>query len=53
MKEMKESKEVLIDKIIDNLKFNIYESHDYIFDLVKESLKRRTKSDLKQILYGE
>lgn len=50
---MKEKKDELIDKIIDDLKFNIYESHDYIFDLVKESLKRRTKSDLKQILYGE
>ena len=42
-------KSAIIDGIIEDLKENMYESYDYIFDLVRESLERRTKEDLKEI----
>jgi hypothetical protein len=45
-------KDLLIDLIIDDLQNNEYESREYIYDLVKEALKRRTLSDLKQIVNG-
>jgi hypothetical protein len=45
-------KDLLIDLIIDDLQSNEYESREYIYDLVKEALKRRTLSDLKQIVNG-
>jgi hypothetical protein len=45
----KENKEKLIESIIDDLWENIYDSQDYIKDLVRESLSRRTQKDLKQI----
>ena len=45
----KENKEKLIESIIDDLWENIYDSQDYIKDLVRESLSKRTQKDLKQI----
>ena len=41
-------KEILIEKIIEDLKENMYDSEEYIFDLVKEALNTRSKKELKQ-----
>jgi hypothetical protein len=43
------TKEELIEDIIEDLQENFYESKEYIFDLVREALRTRTISDLKQI----
>ena len=45
----KENKQRLVNEIIDNLWENLYESEEYIKDLVEESLMRRTQKDLKEI----
>ncbi len=45
-------KDLLIEIIIDDLQQNEDESRDYIYSLVKEALKRRTLSDLKNIVNG-
>ena len=45
---MKE-KERLVDRIIEDLKANIYDSEVYIFDLVREAIMQRTIQDLKDI----
>lgn len=45
------NKERVIDEIIEDLKANEYESKDYIYELVRESLRTRTQADLKQ--YGK
>lgn len=42
-------KEDLIEQIIDDLKDNMFESEDYIFDLVREALDTRTVEELKEI----
>jgi hypothetical protein len=42
-------KEKLVDRIIEDLKANIYDSEEYIFDLVREALMQRTIDDLKEI----
>jgi hypothetical protein len=42
-------KEQLVNLIIDDLKANLYESQEYIFDLVKEALMQRTIKQLKEI----
>jgi hypothetical protein len=43
------TKEELIEDIIEDLQENFYESKEYIFDLVRETLRTRTINDLKQI----
>ena len=42
-------KENLIKEIIENLKDNIFDSQEFIFELVEESLKNRTIEELKEI----
>jgi len=42
-------KEDLVERIIDNLKANIYDSQEYIWDLCREALMKRTNKDLKEI----
>ena len=42
-------KEKLVEEIIQDLKDNLYESQDYIFMLVRETLMQRTIRDLKEI----
>jgi hypothetical protein len=42
-------KEELVDVIIDDLRANLYDSQEYIFELVKEALMQRTIEDLKEI----
>jgi hypothetical protein len=42
-------KEELINQIIEDLKQNFYESQEYIFDLVKEALIKRSIKELKEI----
>ena len=42
-------KSTIIDGIIEDLKENMFESEEYIFDLVREALETRTKEELKQI----
>jgi|LakMenE01Jun11ns_1017448.scaffolds.fasta_scaffold9956898_4 hypothetical protein len=44
------NKEILIGKVLRMLRENIYEYEDFIFDLVKESLKTRTQKELKELL---
>jgi hypothetical protein len=42
-------KEDLIEQIVDDLKENLFESEEYIFDLVREALRTRTIKELKEI----
>jgi hypothetical protein len=42
-------KERLVNRIIEDLKANMYDSEEYIFDLVREALMQRTIEDLKDI----
>ena len=49
IKTMYTNKETLIEQIVDNLKSNIYDSEEYIFDLVREALRTRTVKELKEI----
>jgi hypothetical protein len=42
-------KEELVNAIIDDLRANLYDSQEYIFELVKEALMQRTIEDLKEI----
>ncbi len=42
-------KEKLIENIVDDLENNMYESKEYIFDLVREALSTRTIEELKEI----
>ena len=44
-----EKKNKIVKDIIEDLKENLYDSQEYIFDLVKESLLRRTNKELLQI----
>ena len=44
-----EKKNKIVEDIIDDLKENLYDSQGYIFDLVRESLLRRTNKELLQI----
>lgn len=44
-----EKKNKIVEDIIDDLKENLYDSQEYIFDLVRESLLRRTNKELLQI----
>lgn len=50
-KTLIKKKDKLIDIIIDDLKNNEYESRNYIYSLVRESLRTRKLIDLKQIAY--
>ena len=45
----RKKKEVLVERTIDNLKANIYDSDEYIWDLCREALMTRTNKDLKEI----
>ena len=49
----KELKEKLVDKVVLDIWQDRYNCEGYIFELLKESLSKRTKKELKQILYGE
>jgi hypothetical protein len=42
------NKEDLIEQIVDDLKNNIYDSEEYIFDLVREALRAKTVKELKE-----
>lgn len=42
-------KEDLIEQIVDDLKNNMFESEEYVFDLVREALRTRTIKELKEI----
>ena len=44
-----EKKNKIVEDIIDDLKENLYDSQEYIFDLVRESLLKRTNKELLQI----
>lgn len=52
-KTRRENKERLITAIITDMRNNIYEYEDFIFDLVEETLNKRTQKELKQILHNE
>ena len=39
----------LVNRIVEDLEENFYDSKEYIFDLVRESLNNRTKQELKDI----
>lgn len=45
-----EKKDSLIDVLIDDLKANEYESMEYIYCLVREALRTRTLTDLKDMV---
>ena len=45
----RKNKEKLVERIIDDLKANLYDSQDYIWDLCREALRTRTNRELKQI----
>ena len=45
-----EKKDSLIDVLIDDLQANEYESREYIYDLVREALRARTLTDLKDMV---
>ncbi len=47
-KNIIEKKDSLIDLIIEDLQANEYEARGYIFDLVREALRTRTLSQLKE-----
>ena len=42
-------KEALVERTIDNLKANMYDSDEYIWDLCREALMTRTNKDLNEI----
>ena len=44
-----ERKNKIVEDIIDNLKENLYDSQEYIFDLVRESLLKKTNKELLEI----
>lgn len=45
----KRNKEILVERIIDDLKANIYDSEEYIWSLCRETLMARTNKELKEI----
>lgn len=45
-----EKKDSLIDVLIDDLKENEYDSKAYIYSLVREALRTRTLTDLKDMV---
>lgn len=45
-----EKKDRIIDILIDDLQANEYESREYIYDLVREALRNRTLTDLKDMV---
>ncbi len=51
--KMLENKKALVEQIIDDLQDNEYDSREYIFDLVRESLMKRTQAYLKQSIQPE
>ncbi len=52
-KKMLENKKALVEQIVDNLQANEYDSREYIFDLVRESLMTRTQAYLKRFIQPE
>ena len=42
----KHTKRQLVEIIIEDIKDNLYESTDYVYDLCREALMRRTKDEL-------
>lgn len=48
MKSLIEKKESLIDLIIEDLQANEYEARGYIYDLVREALRTRTLTQLRE-----
>lgn len=44
------TKEELVQKILDDLRENIYESEDFLFDCARESLSRWPKRKLEKYL---
>jgi len=52
-KKAKENKNILIDDVVNDLMENSFDYHDFIKDLMKEALSKRTQKELKAILYGE
>jgi len=52
-KKAKENKNILIDDVVNDLMENSFDYHDFIKDLMKEALSKRTQTELKAILYGE
>lgn len=49
-KQAKEKKKLLIDNIVEDLQENFYDSQEYIFDLVRESLLKKSNKELLGIL---
>jgi len=49
-KTMIEKKDSLINILIDDLQANEYESREYIYNLVREALRNRTLTDLKDMV---
>jgi len=53
MSNKQELKEELVNKVVLDIWQDRYNCEGYILELLKESLSKRTKKELKQILYGE
>lgn len=49
----KNNKNILITDVVNNLMENSFDYHDFIKDLMKEALSKRTQTELKAILYRE
>lgn len=47
----RQNKQELINDFIDELKGDLYNYEDYIFDLVRETLQKRTQKELKYFLF--
>lgn len=49
-KTRKENKEKLIEMIVSQLQSQVYEYEDFIFNLCREALLKRTNKELKELL---
>lgn len=43
-------KQALIEKVIEDLKYNLYDSEEYIFALCHEALQTRTNKELNELI---
>ena len=43
-------KQALIEKVIENLKSNLYDREEYIFSLCHEALQNRTNKELNELI---
>lgn len=52
-KIQRENKEKLVNKLLDDMFSDLCNYGDYMKELCREALYKRTQKELKQILYGE